>query len=118
NTFELANKHHCKEVNSIHMMYTLIKNNDIAKMFKSNIGIEPQKYIKLCDDTLGDTYNPDDNQIGTEDISDELSQIFKESIDKAVDNHRLATIFDIYSSIIAFEDAKFWEIVKKLGIER
>lgn len=121
NTLRLADKYHFNDVTSVHLMYVLLDNKDISKMFLSNIGLEAQEYIDACNGMfteVSSNWDGSEESLGIEDISDELSEVLKSSIERAISNNRVATIFDLYNSIIADDRTQFWEFAKLLGVDR
>ena len=120
-TLRLAGKYHFNDVTSVHLMYVLLDNKDISKMFFANIGLEAQEYIEACNEMFKDISSNQEEStesLGIEDISDELSEVLKNSIGRAISNNRAATIFDLYNSIIADDRTQFWEFAKLLGVDR
>lgn len=122
-SFALANEYSCKEITSSHLLYSLLQDRTIRRMFKDDFDIDAQRYEKhFIDELIENEHNMSasayDRTVGINDISSELQTLLSRVAYKALNTNRDVDIKSLYNTIVNDKHCSAWNTLEKMGIDK
>lgn len=118
--FAFAANNDSMQVNSAHLMFSMIRNTKIAKMMEDDTGISSEAFIDAIKttfglETLSTTIDESKEQLEISNISEELYSVICNAIEIAEKNNKRVTLQQMYAQIIKTENTSAWKILEIAG---